>query len=246
MELRDVAAIVGDTPNMRLEQALRLERLVEEFGLKDCLELGFAHGVGTCYLAALASRSGGRVTAVDLVAAKQRVPSAETLLAKTGLADHVTLHHEPTSYTWRLMRMLEQSPQPTFDLCYLDGAHNWFVDGFAFFLVDRLLSPGGWIVFDDLDWTYAGSPTVGSSDLVASMPEDERTTPQVRRVFDLLVKQHQSYESFRVEGDWGFARKRVDVDLPPREVATETTVIVNEVGLGAAAKSAWRRLRRSR
>ena len=39
------------------------------------------------------------------------------------------------------------------------------------------------------------------------MPEDERTTPQVRLVYDLLIKAHPGYHNFRDEGDWAFAQK---------------------------------------
>ena len=37
------------------------------------------------------------------------------------------------------MKMLEDDPEPRFDFCYIDGVHNWADDGFAFFLIDRLL-----------------------------------------------------------------------------------------------------------
>jgi hypothetical protein len=30
---------------------------------------------------------------------------------------------------------------------------NWDTDGPSLFLVDRLLRPGGWIVFDDIEWS---------------------------------------------------------------------------------------------
>jgi hypothetical protein len=107
------------------------------------------------------------------------------------------------------MRLLEQDPTPRFDLCYLDGAHDWFVDGFAFFLVDRLLRPNGRIIPDDINWTYAGSPELGHSDKIKQTPEDERTTPQLRRVYDLLVKTHPNYHNFPEEGDWAFAQRSV-------------------------------------
>jgi predicted O-methyltransferase YrrM len=70
------------------------------------------------------------------------------------------------------MKFPEDDPTPRFDLCYLDGAHNWFVDGLAFFLVHRLLKPGGWIIFDDVDWTYESSPTLKDTEDVRKMPED--------------------------------------------------------------------------
>ncbi|MGL5809687.1 MAG: hypothetical protein ACRCYQ_07075, partial [Nocardioides sp.] len=85
--------------------------------------------------------------------------------------------------------MLEQQRQGewVFDFAFIDGAHSWFVDGLAFFLVDKLLKPGAWVLFDDLDWTYATSPTLSQTELVRSMPEDERNTPQIGKVFELLV-----------------------------------------------------------
>ncbi|MGL5811605.1 MAG: hypothetical protein ACRCYQ_16820, partial [Nocardioides sp.] len=68
---------------------------------------------------------------------------------------------------------------------------------------------GAWVLFDDLDWTYATSPTLSQTELVRSMPEDERNTPQIGKVFELLVKQHSGYGEFCSDGAWGWARKNV-------------------------------------
>jgi hypothetical protein len=144
-----------------------------------------------------------------------------------------------------LMRLLQEDATPRFDLCYLDGAHDWFVDGFAFFLVDRLLRPNGWIIFDDLDWAYATSPALGHSDRVRQMPEDERTTAQIRLVYDLLVKTHPDYHNFRDEGEWAFAQKRADrPSSRDRTVVKEVVVVEKRVGLGGALMEMGRRLRR--
>jgi len=94
--------------------------------------------------------------------------------------------------------MLEEDPITRFDFCYVDGAHSWFVDGFAFFLVDRLLMPGGRIIFDDLNWTYVRSPSLKNTEMVINMPQDERETPQVLKVYELLVKTHSSYSDFMI------------------------------------------------
>ena len=83
-------------------------------------------------------------------------------------------------------------------------------DGLAFYLVEKLLLPGAWLLFDDLDWTYATSPALRDTERVREMPEDERTTPQIGKVFDLLVRQHPAFDSFRVEGAWGWAHKRAN------------------------------------
>jgi predicted O-methyltransferase YrrM len=211
MELDDIARTVGSTPNMTLDQARRLEKLVEEYELRSFLELGFAHGVGTSYLAALACRRNGSVVAIDRAEARSRRPSAEETLAATGMAGWVDMCLEATTYNWRLMRMLEDGRGPRFDLCYLDGAHNWTVDGLAFSLVDQLLYPGGWIVFDDLNWSYATS-SISAEPWVLELADDERTEAHVRKVWDLLVLPNPRYGSFREEGNWGFAQKLADGD----------------------------------
>ena len=69
------------------------------------------------------------------------------------------------------------------------------------------MKPGGLIIFDDLDWNYATSPALKNSEIVKGMPEEERHTPQVRKVFELLVLPHPSYGEFLEKGGWAYARK---------------------------------------
>ena len=244
----DVRRALGAVPMMTLEQGEKLTALLREYGLRDVLELGFAHGVSTCYLAAAVQEHGGHVTTVDLQDARRRKPNLDELLGRIGLASYVTAYYEPTSYTWRLMRMLEEDPAPRFDLCFIDGAHTWAVDGFAFFLVDRLLRPGGWLVFDDLDWKVEECPTTGPAARAAGMPEDERTTAQVDCVYELLVKPHPSYGEFRREDKWAFARKHPDAasvaSAPRREVVVETRLPRLRDLVPAPARRVARRLLR--
>jgi predicted O-methyltransferase YrrM len=240
-----VAQIVGRTPHMTREQAEQISSFIVANGVSDILELGFRHGVSTTYMAAtLAGAGKGRIVTVDLQSAKQNTPNIEELLESAGERSRVDVFYEPTSYTWRLMRMLQEDPTPRFDMCYIDGAHDWFVDGFAFFLVDRLLRPNGWIVFDDMDWTYAGSPALGHTEKVKQMPEDERTSKQVRLVYDLLVKVHPGYHNFRDEGEWAFAQKLpLSASNGERVIVTESVVREKHVGLGGALIEFARALR---
>lgn len=64
------------------------------------------------------------------------------------------------SYNWSLMKLLQVRREPFFDYVFIDGAHVWAIDALTFFLVDRLLKPGGYIDFDDYDWTIRNSPSV--------------------------------------------------------------------------------------
>jgi predicted O-methyltransferase YrrM len=224
MKPEEVRELVGDVPHMTLAKGRTIAAFIGENKIRDILELGFRHGVSTCYMAgALEDTGGGCVTTIDLESAKGNRPSIEQLIKRTGLRG-VEWFYEPSSYTWRLMKFLERDPSPRFDLCFIDGAHSWFVDGFAFFLVDRLLRPGGWIILDDLDWTYANSPSLGTSERVKSMPAEERATAQVRKIYELLVKPHPSYTEFRVEDGWGYARKKLEAETCAGNVKREVIV----------------------
>lgn len=66
----------------------------------------------------------GHLTTIDLKSAKSRKPNIEELLEKLGLSSYVTVYYEPTSYNWRLMRLIEENSKPIFDFCYIDGGHD--------------------------------------------------------------------------------------------------------------------------
>lgn len=208
---------------MSLEQGKAITRFIREQGIHDILELGFYHGVSTDYMAAaLDAGPGGHVTTVDKQSAMERQPDIHAVLKRLKLSHRVTVCVGPRSYIWRLMRMLKEDRTPRVDLCFIDGSHQWAVDGFAFFLVDRLLKPGGWVIFDDLDWTVASRPAWETSTWADKMTDEERQTLQIRLVYDLLVKTHERYGSFRTEDGWGYAQKRVDPS--GHEIRTETVV----------------------
>jgi len=178
--------------------------------------------------AALAEAGGGSIVTIDLERARTLRPNIETSLAKCGLQDTVTVYYEESSYNWRLMRFIEADPAPRFDFCYLDGAHSWETDGLAFFLVDRLLKPDGWILFDDLDFTWESlSGKHGHERWFKSIPRELRVTPQVRKVYDLLVKTHQGYGDFRLTrcGWWVYARKLSNSVIDLSDLRRETRYV---------------------
>src|SRR5690606_21274764 len=94
-----------------------------------------------------------------------------------------------------------------------DGGHLWDQTGFGFLLVDMLLRPGGWIIFDDLEWTIEAAlrdeRKPPKTWRIAG--EDERKAAGVGMVFDLLVP-HLGYTDLRTahHGWWGIARKPLD------------------------------------
>ncbi len=244
MTLDQILKQVDGIPHMTFSQAKAMADFIFENQITNILELGFKHGVSTCYIAGVLDELGrGSITTIDVQNARHAEPNIESLLSSLGLQEFVTVFYEPTSYVWRLMKMLEEDPTPRFDFCYIDGAHNWFVDGFAFFLVDRLLVPGGWIIFDDLDWTYAGSPTIKDTDRVKNMPLEEREIPQIRKVYELLVKPHPSYGHFLVKDGWAYAQKiSTESIVNVREMKKEVIYQKEYVGLGSAVLKIAKRI----
>jgi len=216
-------------PYMRLEQGQLFYEFILENQLGNCLELGFLHGVSSAYIAgALQDLGFGHLMTIDLISAKDRKPNIEEVLAETQLRDLVTIFYEPRSFNWRLMRLLQQGRQESFDLCYIDGGHNWYDTGFAFCLVERLLKPGGWVVFDDLSFTYRQS-SMKDKQWVKRMPEEEQVEQQVRLVFELLVETNPNFGTFRTIGQLAFAQKCLSVTQQASQPCDSEELLISRV-----------------
>ncbi len=219
MKFEEIESRVRGVPYIIRENAKFLYDLIVTNRLTRILELGIAHGTASCYMAAaLDELGGGFLTCVDLIAVKDAFkPSAEEQLGKTGLSKYAEVVRMQTGYTWFLHDEIRKHTQngqcePVYDLCIIDGPKNWTIDGAAFFMADKLLKQGAWLIFDDYNWTYASaekntSDTDGITHRTLSDPE--RQTAHVREIFELLVKQHPSYSNLVLfdEGDWALAQK---------------------------------------
>ena len=218
----------------------------------EVLELGTAHGVGAAYLAgALADNGSGRLTTVDFAGAAYD-PPPEAVLGRAGVAERARIVREFSSYTWWLKEQVQArsdragNVEPLYDFVYLDGAKNWTIDGLAVVLVEKLLRPGGWLLMDDLPWTYADDPGREATDGIVhrELSEPERTEPHLRAVFDLIVAQHPSFTELRLQDEWwGWARKAPG---EPRRHSVETSRPLGALAAGALRKAARRARARAR
>lgn len=200
----------GRLKYMGIDQARFLRDFIRTHDLSELLELGFFQGKSTAFMAAILEELGrGHITTMDREGAKKRRPPIERVLADLRLAHRVTPIYSHRSFTWELRRLLAQSPRPEFDLCYIDGAHTWDGAGFSFLLVDVLLKPGGWVIFDDLDWSISRSPAATKdAKRYSQYSEEEKQAKQVRDVWQILLPErgyHNSYEEHRFH--WGIAQK---------------------------------------
>jgi len=189
--------------------------------LSNCLELGFAHGVASGYMAAAIDElGGGKLTSVDLIETNAAFdPPIEKLLKELNLEKYVEIHRMQTGYNWFLHNDIKAQTvdgnvcKPKYDFCIIDGPKNWTIDSSAFFLADKLLKDNGWMIFDDYEWTYAnadGKREVTDGITHRKLSQEELHTPQVKEIFQLLVLQHPAYSNFKiaVDGDWVWAQKK--------------------------------------
>jgi predicted O-methyltransferase YrrM len=222
MKFSAVREAVGSVPFISHTNAKIVYEMILSQRPLNILELGIGHGTATCYMAAALDEIGqGQITAVDLSDA-QYSPSPETQLLSLTLDKYAHVVRMQTGYTWFLHDEIRRQTvggqcQPKYDLCVIDGPKNWTIDGCAFFLVDKLLKPQGWIIFDDYAWTYgAADRRRPSTDGIThrDLSEEERNTPQIQEVFELLVMQHPSYSNAIVHArkDWAMAQKIAAVD----------------------------------
>ena len=227
MQFEIVQKLIEGVPFIMPELARDVYEFILETRPHQCLELGFGHGASSCYIAAALEEVGhGHLTTVDLEPEREwQRPAIEDLLERTGLAPQVTIFRESTSYTWFLKRKIaeqthNQTCQPLYDFCFLDGAKNWTIDSSAFFLMDKLLKPGGWLLFDDLQWTYdrkkAEGKTKSDGISLRAMGSDELAEPHIELIFQFLVMQHPAYSNFRIKDNWwAWAQKTRQGDRVP-------------------------------
>lgn len=212
MKFDEVTRRFGDVRYMGEEQAAYLRDFIVKRELRDLLEIGFYQGKSSAYLAAILEDRGGpgHLTTIDRVSAKAKTPGIDELLGTLELSHRATPLWAERSYTWELGRMVRDGKRALYDLCYFDGGHTWDLTAFGFVLVDMLLKPGGWIIFDDLDWTIEKSLAkreAGESSY-AKYSADELQARNVRMVFETIVP-HLGYTSRSEERafHWGIARK---------------------------------------
>jgi predicted O-methyltransferase YrrM len=225
VNFEEVRGALDGVPFMTPEQGRLVYRHILDSEAENVLELGTAHGVSAAYMAAALDELGrGRIVTIEREGNEFDPRPSETL-ARAGLESYVELVRVPhSSYTWWLKDQIadrsdgDGNCDPLYDLCYLDGAHDWTIDGLSAFLVEKLLNPGGWLLVDDLNWSYASG---GFAWDPAARSEAEYREPHMRAVFDLIVAQHPSFTEFREQdGSWGWARKAPG---QPRSYRLETS-----------------------
>lgn len=210
ISLEDAKSKLENLPGLDYKYVLIFKDLFEKNNVQNCLELMPGMGKSSAFIATLLkdNNCAGHLTTIDLRKSKNLKPNIEEIIHQLKLDDVVTSYFERQSVNWGLMKLIKENPSPIYDFVLINGPGNWYETGYTFNLVDKLLKPGGIVIFDSLNWSYGSSLSLKNTDFVKNMDKDERESRQVRLVYDLLVKTHPSYEKFNIiDGRFGVAYK---------------------------------------
>lgn len=81
-----------------------------------------------------------------------------------------------------------------FDYIFIDGAHTFAVDGLTYFLADFVLKPGGYIDFDDYDWTIHTSSLKSNRVMKKLYTRNQQKEKQIKFLVDNFVKKSHYIE----------------------------------------------------
>lgn len=101
------------------------------------------------------------------------------------------------SYSWTLAQLYLDSKKELFDVTYLDGAHTFIHDSSACCLLKLLTKVGGYIIFDDINWSYGNSPTMNTEkrpEILNEYSLEQINTFQVKMVVDIFMKNDPAWE----------------------------------------------------
>jgi predicted O-methyltransferase YrrM len=222
MDFDHAERVVSDlpAPHIPASRGRVLYEHIRKHQHENVLELGTARGGSAVFIAAALEANGkGHLTSVDSSRWNWRNPTPEEFLASSGIRHRVTLEKRFSTYTWFLKTELEActdstgAVRPRYDFIFLDGAKYWSTDGLAVILAERILRPDGWLLLDDLGWSYEQhTDSARHYEIeVAKLSEEERVQPHLRAVFDLLVRTNPAFDHFLIQDDWwGWAHKRAD------------------------------------
>lgn len=234
MDFDQIRQKVDGIPHMTANHGRVIYEHVREARPSLILELGSACGVSAAYITgALDANDHGRLISVDIDRAKYE-PKPEVLLAELGLNHRAEfIRVADSSYNWMLREQVADRSdaagncEPLYDFVFIDGAHEFTIDGLAAVLASKLLRPDGWILVDDLNWSHAEYDNPGPF----PMSQAQLTTPNMREVYDLLIKTDPTLTAFREEdGAWGWAKKGAE--------ARTLTLSVSEGPLSIAMRKA--------
>ena len=109
-----------------------------------------------------------------------------------------------------IFEMRERNEPGVFDAAYLDGAHALLHDGLAVCMLKELVKDGGFLILDDLFWSYAKSPAPALlAGALKRFTKEQTEDCQILRVQELFLSNDPNFEKLSSPKSWrGVFRKR--------------------------------------
>ena len=128
-------------------------------------------------------------------------------------------HDEWDSYNWNLsnlvFEMRSRHVKGIFDAVYLDGAHTFLHDGLAICLLKELIKVGGFLVLDDLHWTYSLSEW-GRNFAPGRLPQYQMDDKQILRAQEIFLSRDVLFEKLTDNSVWRSIFRKI-ADAPSRQ-----------------------------
>jgi predicted O-methyltransferase YrrM len=136
------------TGGVSMVEALRLANAIVDRGCTTCAETGVAYGISTAAICLALARLGTPDTihyGIDPCQMEEHGGAALNLLKELGLQERFELLERPAHAG--LVALLERGVQ--LDFGFIDGWHSLDYKLLDFFLMDKLLRPGGILAMHD-------------------------------------------------------------------------------------------------
>lgn len=110
------------------------------------------------------------------------------------------------SYAWTLAKFFIEniSTSPIFDLVYLDGAHTFIHDAPSCCILKELIKPGGYLVLDDMEWSFSISPTANPKNhpiILEQYTDEQIATSHVALVAKVFLDTDKRFKRIRLLND---------------------------------------------
>jgi predicted O-methyltransferase YrrM len=136
--------------NISFDNSRALSAFVRDRHPQLVVEIGMGFGVSTLsILEGLSASGAGRLISIDPYIGWQSGRAVALHQVKRSGLEQLHEHMDECSHT-ALPRLLDQARNP--DIVYIDGWHNFDYAFTDFFYADKLLRPGGVVVFNDAGW----------------------------------------------------------------------------------------------
>lgn len=138
----------------------------------------------------------------DVVASLADDIAERGLAGGTRIVKHGNGRQTYNSYAWQLamagLQAMEQdTPLQEYDFVYLDGAHSFHHDAPATLVLREMVKPGGYLVFDDMYWSFTKSPVMNPDrkpEIREQYSQEQLERPHVEVVVKLLMETDPRFE----------------------------------------------------